>query len=148
MDIHYFSYSCQKNKLTWTISYINKALINFHHDAPNSHVPGISIKTQSLLTTLTFEDKVFFSRIRTIQTEIGLLGSMLTWMEVYCYCYNSFKDFLRRSSVKNFRQKRDEVAHYLFFSCHEEEHQTSEFSKNNWYRIISTKSTIMEQVCT
>ena len=23
--IHYFSFSCQKNKLTWTISYSNKA---------------------------------------------------------------------------------------------------------------------------
>ena len=42
LGIHYFSSSCQKNKLTWTISYSNKALMNIHHDAPNSHVPGIN----------------------------------------------------------------------------------------------------------
>ena len=29
----------EKNKLTQTISYSNKAFMNFHHDSPNSHVP-------------------------------------------------------------------------------------------------------------
>ena len=40
----YFSYSCQnKNKkLTWTISYSNKALMNFSHDTPDSHFPSIN----------------------------------------------------------------------------------------------------------
>ena len=32
----------KKNKLTWMISYSNKALTNIHHDAPNSQVPDIS----------------------------------------------------------------------------------------------------------
>ena len=41
-DIHYFSSTCQKNKLTWTISYSNEALMNIHHDVSNSHVPGIN----------------------------------------------------------------------------------------------------------
>ena len=44
--IHYFSNSCQKKKKkkkpTWTISYSKKALMNFRHDAPNSHVPAIN----------------------------------------------------------------------------------------------------------
>ena len=39
--IHYVSSTCQKNKLTWTISYSNEALMNIHHDVPNSHVSGI-----------------------------------------------------------------------------------------------------------
>ena len=42
LDIHYFSFYCQKNKLTQEISYSNKALMNIHHDAPNSYVPGIN----------------------------------------------------------------------------------------------------------
>ena len=38
LGIHYFSYSGQrkKNKLTWAISQINKAFMNFHHDASNT----------------------------------------------------------------------------------------------------------------
>ena len=31
-----------KNKLTWTISDNHKVSINFHHDAPNIHVPGFN----------------------------------------------------------------------------------------------------------
>ena len=41
--IHYFSSSKKKNKLTWTISYSNKTLVNFHRDAPNSHVWSINL---------------------------------------------------------------------------------------------------------
>ena len=62
------------------------------------------------------------------------------------YCYNSFKGFLCRTSVKNFpfRQKREEIVNYLFFWCYEEERQTSDFAKNNWYKFISAKSIIMD----
>ena len=42
LSIHYLSCSCQKNKFTWTISYSNKALVTFHHDALNGLVPGIN----------------------------------------------------------------------------------------------------------
>ena len=37
LDIRYFdfSYFCQRNKLTLTISYSNKALITFHHQYSN-----------------------------------------------------------------------------------------------------------------
>ena len=40
LGIDYFSFSSQKkDKLAWTISYSNKVLMNFDHDAPkvNSH---------------------------------------------------------------------------------------------------------------
>ena len=43
LGILYFSSSGQKSKLAWTISYSNKALMNIHHDSPNSHVPGINL---------------------------------------------------------------------------------------------------------
>ena len=33
----------KKKKLVWKISYREKALMNFHHDAPNSHVPAINL---------------------------------------------------------------------------------------------------------
>ena len=32
----------KKSKLIWTISYNEKALMNFHHDTSNSHVPDIN----------------------------------------------------------------------------------------------------------
>ena len=35
-------FQSKKNKLTWTISSSNKVLMNIHHDAPNSHIPGIN----------------------------------------------------------------------------------------------------------
>ena len=38
-----FLLSKKNNKLTWTIPYSNKALINFHHDAPNSYVTAINL---------------------------------------------------------------------------------------------------------
>ena len=32
----------QTKKITWTISFSNKALMTFHHNTQNSHVPGIN----------------------------------------------------------------------------------------------------------
>ena len=45
----------KKNKLTWTVPYSNKALINIHHDTPNSHAPG---KLPWVLGTYSFENKL------------------------------------------------------------------------------------------
>ena len=42
LGTQYFSFLCQKSKLTWTTSYRSKTLMNIHHDAPNIHVPGIN----------------------------------------------------------------------------------------------------------
>ena len=45
LDIYYFTAPPpvkKKNKLISMILYRNKALMNFHHSSPNSHVPGIN----------------------------------------------------------------------------------------------------------
>ena len=43
MNIHHLNRSCQeKNRLTWTVSYSNKALMTFNHDPPNSLISGIN----------------------------------------------------------------------------------------------------------
>ena len=39
----YSLFLLSRYKLIWTISYSNRALTIIHHDAPNSHFPGISV---------------------------------------------------------------------------------------------------------
>ena len=77
-----------------------------------------------------FTYEVFFSVIKKIQTEIDLLENML--MQIELDDDATFKDFLCRTSVKDFSfcQKKEEIIHYLFFWCHEEERQ-SKFTKND-----------------
>ena len=40
LDIHYSSFFCRQ-KQTWAISFRRKALMTFHHGAPNNYVPGL-----------------------------------------------------------------------------------------------------------
>ena len=66
-----------KNKLTWTISCNQKALITFHHDAPNSYVPGVNF-LEFLVNGLSTRSHGEFAKYNCMQKPYILLT--LIWI--------------------------------------------------------------------
>ena len=72
----------------------------------------MSMRIYSLLTALMFTYEVFFSVIKKIQTEIDLLENMLMQIE---FDDATFKDFLCRTSVKDFSFCQKKGGDYTLF---------------------------------
>ena len=73
----------------------------------------MSMRIYSLLTALMFTYEVFFSVIKKIQTEIDLLENML--MQIELDDDATFKDFLCRTSVKDFSFCQKKGGDYTLF---------------------------------